>query len=108
MRKLTNTLFRQYLRFRMRHIRRYMTDPHGVQKYWFERLLLTAQDTEWGKRFGFFRNIKSHRQFANRIPIQSYDSLKPYIERMMLGKRMCCGMGGCVIFQVLWHDGRQE
>ncbi len=86
MRKLTNSLFRQYLRFRMRHIRRYMADPHGVQKYWFERLLLTARDTEWGERFSF-RNIKSHRQFANRIPIQDYDSLKPYIERMMSGER---------------------
>lgn len=86
MRKLTNTLFRQYLRFRMRHIRRYMADPHGVQKYWFERLLLTARDTEWGEQYSF-RNIKSHRQFANRIPIQSYDSLKPYIERMMLGEK---------------------
>ena len=86
MRKLTNALFRQYLRFRMRHIRRYMADPHGVQKYWFERLLLTARDTEWGEKYGF-RSIKSHRQFANRMPIQDYDSLKPFIERMMMGEK---------------------
>lgn len=86
MRKMTNTLFRHYLRFRMRHVRRYMSDPHGVQRYWLERLLLTARDTEWGKKYSF-RSIKSHRQFANRIPIQGYDSLKPYIERMMLGER---------------------
>ena len=86
MRKTANSLFRHYLRFRMRHIRRYMVDPHGVQKYWFERLLLTARDTEWGEQYSF-RSIKSHRQFANRIPIQTYDSLKPYIERMMLGEK---------------------
>ncbi len=86
MRKITNSLFRSYLRFRMRHIRRYMEDPHGVQRYWFERLLLTARDTEWGKNYGF-RSIKSHRQFANRIPVQSYDSLKPFIERMMMGEK---------------------
>ncbi|MEO1262748.1 MAG: GH3 auxin-responsive promoter family protein [Bacteroidota bacterium] len=86
MRKLTNTLFHQYLRFRMRHIRRYMADPHSVQKYWFERLLLTARDTEWGKKYSF-RSIKSLRQFANRIPIQDYDSLKPFIGRMMMGEK---------------------
>ena len=86
MRKLTNSLFRQYLRFRMRHIRRYMADPHGVQQYWLDRLLLTARDTEWGGKYSF-RSIKSHRQFANRIPVQDYDSLKPFIERMMMGER---------------------
>ena len=86
MRKLTNSLFRHYLRFRMRHIRRYMTDPHGVQQYWLERLLLSARDTEWGNKYSF-QSIKSHRQFSNRIPIQDYDDLKPFIERMMTGER---------------------
>ena len=86
MRKTANSLFRQYLRFRMRHIRRYMANPHGVQQYWFERLLLTARDTEWGGKFGF-RSIKSYRQFANRVPVQDYDSLKPYIDRMIKGER---------------------
>ena len=86
MRKIANSLFRRYLRFRMQHIRRYMKDPHAVQQQWFERLLLTARDTEWGERFQF-RSIKSYRQFANRMPIQSYDDLKPYIERMIQGER---------------------
>lgn len=86
MRKIANSLFRQYLRFRMRHIKRYMIDPHEVQQYWLERLLLTARDTEWGSKYSF-SSIKSHRQFSNRIPVQDYDSLKPYIERMMLGEK---------------------
>ncbi len=86
MRKTANSLFHYYLRFRMRHIRRYMEQPHEVQRYWFERLLLTARDTEWGQQYGF-RNIKSYRQFANRIPVQGYDSLKPYIGRMMMGEK---------------------
>jgi len=86
MRKTANSLFRSYLRFRMRHIRRYMERPHEVQQYWFERLLLTARDTEWGQKYGF-RNIRSYRQFANRIPVQDYDSLKPFIERMMMGEK---------------------
>ena len=86
MRKTANTLFRRYLRFRMRHIRRYMADPHAVQEYWFERLLLTARDTEWGERYQY-RSIKSYRQFAKRVPVQDYDSLKPFIQRMMMGEK---------------------
>ncbi len=86
MRKLANSLFRRYLQFRMRHIRRYMAHPHEVQREWFERLLLTARDTEWGTKFDF-KSIKSHRQFAKRMPVQDYDSLKPYIQRMMHGEK---------------------
>ena len=86
MRKLTNEIFRSYLNFRMRHIRRYMAHPHEVQREWFERLLLTARDTEWGQKFDF-KSIKSHRQFAKRMPVQDYESLKPYIQRMMHGEK---------------------
>jgi hypothetical protein len=86
MRKLANRLFKPYLQFRMRHIRRYMQHPHDVQREWLDRLLLTARDTEWGRKYDF-KSIKSYRQFANRIPVQDYESLKPYIQRMMHGEK---------------------
>ena len=86
MRKLANSLFRQYLQFRMRHIRRYKKHPHDVQREWLERLLLTARDTEWGQRHDF-KSLKSYRQFAKRIPVQDYESLKPSIQRMMHGEK---------------------
>lgn len=86
MRKLANKAFYQYLRFRMRHIRRYMAHPHEVQKEWLERLLLAGRDTEWGRKYDF-KSIRSHRQFAHRIPIQDYESLKPFIQRMMYGEK---------------------
>lgn len=86
MRKLANSLFRRYLNFRMRHIRRYMAHPHEVQQEWFDRLMLAAKDTEWGRQYDF-KSIKSHRQYANRIPVQDYESLQPFIQRMMLGEK---------------------
>ncbi|MCB0521259.1 MAG: GH3 auxin-responsive promoter family protein [Lewinellaceae bacterium] len=86
MRRLANRLFKQYLDFRMRHIRRYIEHPHEVQKEWLERLLLTARDTEWGKNFDF-KSIKSYRQYASRIPIQDYEAFKPFIKRMMEGEK---------------------
>lgn len=93
MRKLANNIFRRYLKFRMKHIRRYMAQPHAVQDEWMKRLLLTARDTEWGQRYQF-RTIRSHKQFAARVPVNSYEDLQPFIERMMNGER-----------DVLW-DGR--
>jgi hypothetical protein len=86
MRKWTNKLFRFYLRQRMRRIRRFMTQPHQAQRAILERLLLTASDTEWGKMFNY-KNIRSPRQFAKRVPVQDYESLKPFIDRMMHGEK---------------------
>lgn len=86
MRKIANSVFRQYLQFRMQHIRRYMKRPHEVQQEWLKRLILTARDTEWGRHYDF-RSIRSPRQFSGRIPVQDYESLKPFIQRMMKGEK---------------------
>ncbi|MEK7253379.1 MAG: GH3 auxin-responsive promoter family protein, partial [Bacteroidota bacterium] len=83
---MANNLFRFFLRKRMHRIRRFIAHPHQVQREWFDRLILTARDTEWGKRFDF-QHLKSPKQFAKRIPVQDYESLKPFIQRMMHGER---------------------
>ena len=49
MRKLANRLFKPYLQFRLRHIRRYMQHPHEVQREWLDRLLLTAKAAPRGR-----------------------------------------------------------
>ena len=86
MRRLANSLFKQYLQFRMRRIRHFMQHPHEVQKKWLDELLISARDTEWGRKYDF-RSIKSWRQFSRRLPIQDYESLSPFIARMMKGEK---------------------
>ena len=54
-------------------------------------LIKSAQFTEWGRKFDY-KSIRSEEDFANRVPIQDYESLKPFIERMMFGEK-----------DVLWH-----
>jgi len=49
-------------------------------------LLHTASNTEFGKHFGF-RHITNYKEFSEKIPIQDYNSLKPYIERTMAGEQ---------------------
>ncbi len=63
-----------------------MKYPHEVQDELFKRLINTAKDTEWGKNY-HYKGIKNHTQFAERVPISSYDGLKPYIDRLRKGEQ---------------------
>ena len=95
MKKLINSIFRQFYKQRYKRIERYMEFPIDAQNYELKELIQLAKHTEWGKRYGF-RSIKTAKEFAERVPIQNYESLKPYINRMMHGEK-----------DVLWN-GRVE
>lgn len=60
--------------------------PHDVQDELFGNLIADAQDTEWGKKHDY-KSIRNQEDFKKRVPIQDYDSLKPYIERMLKGEQ---------------------
>ena len=88
MRKAINKGMRWYLAQRYKHIHAFYQNPHPVQQKWVNYLIKSAQLTEWGKKFDF-KSIRSAEEFAKRVPIQDYESLKPLIERMMLGEKDC-------------------
>lgn len=76
----------QMLRGRMRAIRRWMENAEQVQQDLLLQLLQSAKNTEWGKKFDY-AGIKNAGEFKQRIPLQDYDSLKPYIQRTMRGEQ---------------------
>jgi hypothetical protein len=76
----------------MHQIELFMKYPHEVQREWFRKLISAAQNTEWGKKF-HYASIENETQFADRVPLQDYDSLKPYIERIRRGEQ-----------NILWHS----
>jgi hypothetical protein len=39
-----------------------------------------------GQKYGY-KSIENLAQFKERVPIQNYDTLKPYIERMLKGEQ---------------------
>jgi hypothetical protein len=49
-------------------------------------LLRRAAHTEWGKTYDY-KNIRDYAAFAQRIPLQSYDTLRPFINRMINGEK---------------------
>ena len=63
-----------------------MERPHEVQEKLFHQLISAGKFTKWGKKYDY-QSIKTQHQFAERIPIQDYETLKPYINRMMHGEK---------------------
>ncbi|WP_460622528.1 GH3 auxin-responsive promoter family protein [Hymenobacter tenuis] len=64
------------------HIRQY---PHEAQQQVLQSLLRTARATEWGQRYGFADGLTA-REFAQRVPISSYEELYPELERVLRGE----------------------
>ena len=60
--------------------------PLDVQNDVFINLINTAKDTEWGNKYGY-RSIKTQEQFQNQVPVSTYESFFPYIERLMKGEQ---------------------
>ncbi|TKG93362.1 GH3 auxin-responsive promoter family protein [Puteibacter caeruleilacunae] len=60
--------------------------PNDVQREVLFNLLKKARDTEWGKKYDY-RSIDSIEQFQQRIPLQHYEDLRPYVDRLRRGER---------------------
>ena len=54
-------------------------DPSGQQERWLMRHLARNADTRFGREHGF-GEIRSPQEFSARVPVQTYESLRPYIE----------------------------
>lgn len=76
---------RKFLTHRMRSIERYTDHAEDIQRGVLRRLVNAAEHTAYGKAFQFDK-IRLYENFAQRVPLNDYDSLKPYIERMRHGE----------------------
>ncbi|MFY0253145.1 GH3 auxin-responsive promoter family protein [Chitinophaga sp. 30R24] len=76
----------QLARLRMGRIAYFMQYPVQVQQQVFQNLISAAQYTEFGKQYGF-SNIYKIEEYKQRVPIHTYDTIKPYIQRTMEGQQ---------------------
>lgn len=67
-------------------IQRVINDPVHYQQKTFDNLIALSKNTEWGKQYGY-ADIKTVEDFKNRFPVQDYDTLKPFIDRIMHGEQ---------------------
>lgn len=71
----------EYLKFH-----RDLHNPLRVQEKKLLAILRANKDTEFGRRYRF-GEIKTIRQFQQQVPINDYESLRPYIDRMVRGEQ---------------------
>ncbi len=83
---IVNSILKWIMKKRMHQIELFKKYPNEVQEEWLHDLIATAQATEWGRKYDY-ESICSTREFKDRVPIQNYDTLKPYIERMLHGEQ---------------------
>jgi len=83
---LLNSVLSWLIKKRIHQIDLFIKYPHEVQEEWLKKLISSAKDTEWGKKFDY-KSINTYRNFVERVPVNDYDSLKPYIQRLMDGEQ---------------------
>jgi hypothetical protein len=71
---------------RLHQIELFRKYPNEVQSEWFQRLIASGRETEFGQTFGF-NDIHTYSDFIRNVPVQTYDTLKPWIERTRSGEQ---------------------
>lgn len=83
---LISSVLNWYIKKRIHQIGLFMKYPHDVQAEWFDKLISTAKDTDWGKKYGY-ESIRTVEQFKERVPVSSYENIKPYIDQLREGNQ---------------------
>jgi GH3 auxin-responsive promoter len=84
--KLLSPAISRLARLRMWRIQATMEHPVEAQREVLQDLVTSAQYTEFGRNHRFSK-LFSLRAFKEAVPIQTYEDLKPYIERIMRGEQ---------------------
>ena len=71
---------------RLKQIDLYATQASEIQHSVLNRLVHQAAQTEWGKKYDY-SSIRSYEDFRKRVPIQTYEEIKPYVERLRAGEQ---------------------
>ncbi|NNM15679.1 MAG: GH3 auxin-responsive promoter family protein [Bacteroidia bacterium] len=90
--ELMNSIFSWIMKKRIHQIELFIKYPHEVQNDWLKQLVQAADETEWGVKHGY-KDIKNYNDFKRNVPLQDYNSLKPYIEKIRQGQQ-----------DILWNE----
>lgn len=82
----TTKLIGKYFVSRQKAVERYDTQAEAIQMGVMQHLVRKAAQTEWGKAHRFSQ-IRDYESFARSMPVNSYEELKGYIDRMRHGER---------------------
>ncbi len=86
-----NTIFSWLIRKRLHQIDLFLKYPIEVQNEVLHELIRAARYTSWGKQYDY-ASIKNYETFRERVPLQHYSDIRPYVDRLLLGEQ-----------NLLWH-----
>ena len=81
-----NSIFSWWMKKRAHQIELFLKYPIEVQNEWFEELITTAKNTEFGRKYNF-KSIYTIQQFKETVPVHDYEDLKPYVDRLKRGEQ---------------------
>lgn len=70
---------------RINQIELFKKYPFETQQETLYQLLAKAALTEWGRKFSY-SSITSIREYQSRFPVQTYEDIIPYVERLRKGE----------------------
>jgi hypothetical protein len=70
---------------RINQIERFKKYPFEIQQETLYQLIEKAKSTEWGKKFNY-SSIASISEYQSRFPVQTYEDIIPYVERLREGE----------------------
>ena len=94
---LTSIVNKLYFQPRRRELERYINKGEEMQHEILQYLVKRGKDTEYGRKY-LFSTINNYNDFAQNIPLNTYEELKGYIERMRHVERNILWPG-----QVKWY-----
>ena len=71
---------------RIEDLEKCVNSPHDTQQKVLRQLLETARNTLYGRKHNF-SGIKNYEQFKGQVPLNDYQDLFPYIEKMLKGEQ---------------------
>jgi hypothetical protein len=80
-----NSVISWFFKMRIPQIEHFMANPIEVQEELLMKLVRTAKNTEWGVKHKY-GSIKNYRDYARQVPLQDYDTLKGYVDRLIRGE----------------------
>ncbi len=83
---ITKLLNKVYFAPRLKEIELYTEHAGELQAGVLKRLVRMAANTEWGKKYDY-ASIRTYEDFKKRLPIQTYEEVKPYVARLRAGEQ---------------------
>lgn len=83
---IVNGVVKLLLKERLNDIEYSIDHPIDAQNRIFHYLIRKAQNTEWGRKYDY-KSINSIATFKKRIPIQEYEDILPFIDRIKKGEQ---------------------